>query len=35
MLPAILGLFGRALTDAERALVRDVDPAGFILVRRS
>jgi beta-N-acetylhexosaminidase len=35
MLPAILGLSGLALTDAERALVREADPAGFILFGRN
>ena len=35
MLPAILGLSGLALTDAERALIRDADPAGFILFGRN
>lgn len=35
MLPAILGLSGLALTDAERGLVRDADPAGFILFGRN
>ena len=35
MLPAILGLSGLALTDAERGLIRDVDPAGFILFGRN
>jgi beta-N-acetylhexosaminidase len=35
MLPAFLGLSGPALTDAERALIRDADPAGFILFARN
>jgi beta-N-acetylhexosaminidase len=35
MLPAFLGLSGLALTDAERALVRAADPAGFILFARN
>jgi beta-N-acetylhexosaminidase len=35
MLPAILGLLGLELTDEERALVRDADPAGFILFGRN
>jgi beta-N-acetylhexosaminidase len=35
MLPAILGLSGLALTAAERAMVRDADPAGFILFGRN
>ena len=35
MLPAILGLSGLALTDAERALIRGADPAGFILFGRN
>jgi beta-N-acetylhexosaminidase len=35
MLPAVLGLSGLALTDAERGLVRDADPAGFILFGRN
>ena len=35
MLPAILGLAGHALTDDERAFVRDADPAGFILFARN
>ena len=35
MLPAILGLSGLVLTDDERALIRDADPAGFILFARN
>jgi beta-N-acetylhexosaminidase len=35
MLPAILALSGLTLTDAELALVRDADPAGFILFARN
>jgi beta-N-acetylhexosaminidase len=35
MLPAFLGLSGPALTDAERGLIRDADPAGFILFGRN
>jgi beta-N-acetylhexosaminidase len=35
MIPAFLGLSGLTLTDRERALVRDADPAGFILFRRN
>ena len=35
MLPAILGLAGPALTDAERGFFRDADPAGFILFKRN
>jgi beta-N-acetylhexosaminidase len=35
MLPVILGLSGLTLTDAERALIRDADPAGFILFGRN
>ncbi|SFR77947.1 beta-N-acetylhexosaminidase [Sphingomonas jatrophae] len=35
MTPLILGLAGPALTDAERAFFRSVDPAGFILFRRN
>ncbi len=35
MLPAFLGLSGLVLTDAERALIRDADPAGFILFSRN
>lgn len=35
MLPAILGLSGLVLTDAERGLIRDADPAGFILFGRN
>ncbi|HTU10362.1 MAG TPA: beta-N-acetylhexosaminidase [Allosphingosinicella sp.] len=35
MLPAFLGLSGPRLTDAERALIRDADPAGFILFGRN
>jgi beta-N-acetylhexosaminidase len=35
MLPAFLGLSGLTLTDAERGLIRDADPAGFILFGRN
>jgi beta-N-acetylhexosaminidase len=35
MLPAFLGLSGPVLTDAERGLIRDADPAGFILFGRN
>lgn len=35
MLPAILGLSGLALTDAERGLIREADPAGFCLFGRN
>jgi beta-N-acetylhexosaminidase len=35
MLPAFLGLSGPALTDAERGLIRDANPAGFILFGRN
>ncbi len=35
MLPAFLGLSGPTLTDAERGLIRDADPAGFILFGRN
>ena len=35
MTPLILGLAGRALTDAERGFFREVDPAGFILFKRN
>ena len=35
MLPAIFGFAGPTLTDAERALVRDAEPAGFILFARN
>jgi beta-N-acetylhexosaminidase len=35
MLPAIFGLSGLALTPAERAFFRAVDPAGFILFDRN
>jgi beta-N-acetylhexosaminidase len=35
MLPAILGLSGLTLTDEERALIRDADPAGFVLFGRN
>jgi beta-N-acetylhexosaminidase len=35
MLPAILGLAGLALTDAERAFFRAADPAGFVLFGRN
>jgi beta-N-acetylhexosaminidase len=35
MLPAILGLSGPALTDAERGFFRAADPAGFVLFGRN
>lgn len=35
MLPCILGLSGPTLTDAERGLIRDADPAGFCLFARN
>lgn len=35
MLPAFLGLSGTALTDAERGLIREADPAGFCLFGRN
>ncbi|HYD11749.1 MAG TPA: beta-N-acetylhexosaminidase [Allosphingosinicella sp.] len=35
MLPAFLGLSGPVLTDAERGLIRDADPAGFCLFGRN
>lgn len=35
MLPAFLGLSGLVLTDAERGLIRDADPAGFCLFGRN
>ena len=35
MLPAFLGLSGPALTDAERGLIREADPAGFCLFARN
>jgi beta-N-acetylhexosaminidase len=35
MLPAFLGLNGLVLTDAERGLIREADPAGFILFGRN
>lgn len=35
MLPAFLGLSGLTLTNAERGLIRDADPAGFILFGRN
>jgi beta-N-acetylhexosaminidase len=35
MLPAIFSLTGTTLSDAERGLFRDSDPAGFILFRRN
>jgi beta-N-acetylhexosaminidase len=35
MLPAFLGLSGPVLTDAERGLIRDAGPAGFILFARN
>jgi beta-N-acetylhexosaminidase len=35
MLPAFLGLSGPILTDAERGLIRDADPAGFCLFGRN
>src|ERR1041384_2683579 len=35
MLPAFLRLSGLVLTDSERGLIRDADPAGFILFGRN
>jgi beta-N-acetylhexosaminidase len=35
MIPAFLGLAGEKLTDDERALFREADPAGFILFARN
>src|SRR3546814_16139321 len=35
MTPLFLGLEGPALTDAERAFFRSVNPAGYILFRRN
>jgi beta-N-acetylhexosaminidase len=35
MIPAFLGLSGTALTDAERAFFRAVEPAGYILFKRN
>jgi beta-N-acetylhexosaminidase len=35
MLPAFLGLSGPILTDAERGLIREADPAGFCLFGRN
>jgi beta-N-acetylhexosaminidase len=35
MLPAFLGLSGPVVTDAERGLIRDADPAGFCLFARN
>ena len=35
MQPAIYGLEGETLTDAERSFFRDADPAGYILFRRN
>jgi len=35
MLPAVLGLSGLTLTEAERGLIRGGDPAGFILFGRN
>jgi beta-N-acetylhexosaminidase len=35
MLPAIFGLAGTELTDAERAFFREADPAGYILFGRN
>lgn len=35
MTPLFLGLSGERLTDAERALFRDADPAGYILFKRN
>ena len=35
MIPAILGLSGPALTDSERAFLREADPAGLILFARN
>ena len=35
MIPVLFGLSGTTLSDAERALFRDADPAGFILFGRN
>jgi beta-N-acetylhexosaminidase len=35
MTPLILGLSGETITDDERALFREADPAGFILFKRN
>jgi hypothetical protein len=35
MTPHILGLSGETITDDERALFREADPAGFILFKRN
>jgi len=35
MTPLFLGLATTALTDAERAFFKDIDPAGYILFRRN
>lgn len=35
MLPAFLGLSGAVLTDVERGLIREADPAGFCLFARN
>ena len=35
MLPVFLGLSGPVLTDAERGLIREADPAGFCLFARN
>lgn len=35
MIPAIFGLSGSVLTDAERSFFREVDPAGYILFGRN
>jgi len=35
MTPAIFGLSGTTLTDAERAFFREADPAGYILFKRN
>jgi beta-N-acetylhexosaminidase len=35
MQPTFLGLSGLSITDAERALVREADPAGYILFKRN
>ena len=34
MLPAIFGLEGTELTDAERSFFREVSPFGYIIFRR-
>ena len=35
MTPLFLGLAGTTLSDEERALFRDVEPAGYILFKRN